>query len=335
MYIKSLFPLLCFALSHQAYSVDLPEFKENKQFLDKSVLFEKENFDPNSPLLKRQKITQESEKKIQPSQDICVGFSADLLEFEKQARHQYAETLFKIGCHHENGEGVPQNLGKAYSYYVQAANLDYIPAFHNLGCFYSDPDFGVQINYSKAIRYHQYALSNGCKDSAFSLGVLFAEGKGCKQSYKTAFDYFKVAEESGRKHSYKTAFDYLSRTAEKGDEENFYFLGLCYAEGFGVDRNLERAFAYFSKAAEKGYALALYKVGLSHYQGQGTDKNDLMALDFMTQARRLGVKEAEIFLQEYILKASLSEKKKKAHVIEKKLRNVSASTKKQIKIKSP
>ncbi|MBA4249699.1 MAG: hypothetical protein C0432_02885 [Candidatus Puniceispirillum sp.] len=317
MYIKSFIPALFFLLSNQGYTaldfsdtMDSSDGKEKKRLLEESSFSEKENAEPNTPLLKSQKITQESEKILTSNQELPVGFSADLLEFEKQSRHQYAETLFKIGCHFEGGKGVPQDFGQAFSYYVKAANLDYISAFHNLGCFYSSPDYGVEINYPKAIQYFQYALKNGCVLSAYNLGVLFAEGKGCAQNYKTAFDYFKVAEENGCEESYNTAFDYLSRAEEKGDEEDLYLLGLCYAEGIGVVSNAECAFTYFSKAAEKGYGLALFKVGLCHYHGQGTDKNDLMALDFMMQARRLGIKEAEIFLQEYTQRASTLEKKK-------------------------
>jgi TPR repeat protein len=49
-------------------------------------------------------------------------------------------------------------------------------------------------------------------------------------------------------------------------------LGVCYANGYGVEKNLQQAFYWHKKAAEQGHAKAQYNLGVCYDKGYGTEK---------------------------------------------------------------
>ena len=54
------------------------------------------------------------------------------------------------------------------------------------------------------------------------------------------------------KKDQKKAVEWYTMAAEQGDAAAQYNLGLCYANGHGVKKNIETAVEWFNKAANQG-----------------------------------------------------------------------------------
>ena len=67
---------------------------------------------------------------------------------------------------------------------------------------------------------------------------MYAEGKGVKQDYKKAFEWY-------------------TKAAERKLKEAQFNLAIMYAEGKGVEQDFKEAFKWFTKAAEQGHAQTL------------------------------------------------------------------------------
>jgi len=66
--------------------------------------------------------------------------------------------------------------------------------------------------------------------------------------------------------------------AKRGDAEAQFNVGVSYANGEGVSKNLFQAVYWFRKAAEQGHANAQYNLGVCYYDGEGVSKNLFQAV---------------------------------------------------------
>lgn len=65
----------------------------------------------------------------------------------------------------------------------------------------------------------------------------------------------------GVKQDYKQAFEYFLKAANLEDSEFYYYdVGLCYEKGFGVKQDYKKAFEYYQKAADRGHSNAEDKI---------------------------------------------------------------------------
>ena len=64
--------------------------------------------------------------------------------------------------------------------------------------------------------------------------------------------------------------DAIRSSAEQGDVRSQYDLGVCYANGVGVEKNQLEAFNWWNKAANQGYAQAQCELGSCYEKGFGT-----------------------------------------------------------------
>ena len=88
----------------------------------------------------------------------------------------------------------------------------------------------------------------------------------------------------------------LKKQAEAGDIEAQFNLGMCYANGYGVEKNLTEAANWYRKAAEQGYAAAQYNLGLYYHNGYGVEKNLPEAVKWYRKAAEQGDAEAQYIL---------------------------------------
>ena len=73
------------------------------------------------------------------------------------------------------------------------------------------------------------------------------------------------------------AFPYLLNAAEGGYALAQYYVGLCFAHGDGVARNVVRAVSYFKQAAERGDPDAQWRLGHCLLSGEGVEAVDILA----------------------------------------------------------
>ena len=61
----------------------------------------------------------------------------------------------------------------------------------------------------------------------------------------------------------------IRQRAEKGLKEAQYNMGVCYANGRGVERDMAQAAAWYALSAEQGFASAQFNLALCYYDGTG------------------------------------------------------------------
>ncbi len=93
--------------------------------------------------------------------------------------------------------------------------------------------------------------------------------------------------------SFAANIDELKKAAEQGDADAQCNLGLCYAFGYGVEKNLSEAVKWWRKAAEQGYAQAQCNLGISYANGDGVEKNPTEAVKWYRKAAEQGYAPAQ------------------------------------------
>ena len=83
------------------------------------------------------------------------------------------------------------------------------------------------------------------------------------------------------------AFRWFSQTAPD-DPAGLYWLGVCYDNGFGVERDEDRACRLYQESAAGDYAPALCNLGVCYESGQGVEKNLEKAVELYRRAAEQG-----------------------------------------------
>ena len=67
---------------------------------------------------------------------------------------------------------------------------------------------------------------------------------------------YKQAEKLQKSEKNEGSFEYYLKAAKQGDAEAQYNLGVCYRNGYGVEKNPAEAVKWLRKAADQGDAQA-------------------------------------------------------------------------------
>ena len=115
---------------------------------------------------------------------------------------------------------------------LQAAEQGNVDAQFNLGVMY-DNGRGVRQDYAQAVQWYRKAAEQGDADAQYVLGVMYDNGQGVRQDYTQAVQWYRKA-------------------AEQGDAQAQLALGLRYATGQGVRQDIVIAKEWFGKACDNG-----------------------------------------------------------------------------------
>ena len=88
----------------------------------------------------------------------------------------------------------------------------------------------------------------------------------------------------------------LKKKANQGKKEAQNNLGMCYANGEGVEQNYELAVYWFKKSAEQGAATPKYNLGVCYYGGKGVEQSYKKAVDLFEKAANQGNVDAQYML---------------------------------------
>jgi hypothetical protein len=119
--------------------------------------------------------------------------------------------------------------------------------------------------YAKAAELWRPLAEKGDAAAQFSLGTLYAEGKGVEQNDATAFLWFQ-------------------RAANQGDATAQYNMGASYAEGAGIGKSYVDAAKWFRRAADQGMAFAQLNLGLLYAAGNGVPQDNVEAFKWLELA---------------------------------------------------
>lgn len=200
-----------------------------------------------------------------------------------------AKAQYNLGYCYENGKIIKRNLEKAIQWYEKAAEQGFVEAIYRLGVIYFSNSYNynddcvaeIDIN-KKKINWHYYG---------------------------------RAGQEIDVKGNREKAFKLFERAAKQGHAEAQYRVGMCYAEGKGVEEDWGKALECFKKIedqidalnidrnrktfvenviyAEKGYPVAQYHVGKCYAEGKGIKKNLRKAFEWYKKAAKLELLEAQ------------------------------------------
>jgi len=90
------------------------------------------------------------------------------------------------------------------------------------------------------------------------------------------------------------SIDSLRKKAEAGDAKSQYNLGVCYANGEGVEKDVTEAAKWFRKAADQGFAQAQFQLSAYYYTGTGVQKDIVEAVQWTRKAADQGFVQAQL-----------------------------------------
>ena len=92
----------------------------------------------------------------------------------------------------------------------------------------------------------------------------------------------------GVEKSAEQAVVWYRKSAEQGNAVAQYNLGWCYANGEGVEESAEKAVVWYRKSAEQGDAAALNNLGMCYYDGKGVEKSAEKAVQWFRKSAEQG-----------------------------------------------
>ena len=82
----------------------------------------------------------------------------------------------------------------------------------------------------------------------------------------------------------KNAVKWFTKSAEKGNVMAQLYLGDCYHNGEGVNRDEKEAAKWYTKSAEKGNAKAQLKLGMHYFNSLGGAEDEKEAAKWLTKS---------------------------------------------------
>ncbi len=94
----------------------------------------------------------------------------------------------------------------------------------------------------------------------------------------------QIADKEYKAGDYAKAAVYYEKAISEGDAAAQNCLGVMYAKGQGVKRDLNKAFSFFTSSAIKGWSEAKFNLGIAYKYGKGTRKDTRLAKKWFEQA---------------------------------------------------
>ena len=149
------------------------------------------------------------------------GQAAEL--FLEAAEAGYAEAQRWLGVMYNHGLSFERDDKKAAFWYEEAAKQGHAEAQADLAELYEFSD--LVRSYEKARYWYSRVLEGGEMKAAYSLGLMYSEGKGCTKNMKKALEYWCRGAELGEVHCLKKLGDYYRDLDQAEEALKWYRLG--------------------------------------------------------------------------------------------------------------
>lgn len=213
------------------------------------------------------------EDDVQEDKTKAIEYYHKLLKFQRNAK-----AMYRIGYAYMC-EGYKEGYEKeAIPYYEAAFELGNTTAAIQLGIEYEYGEM-LEKNWDKALEYYNFALLSGDESANYNIACIYQK----KDMHIEAIEYYRKAEEFGN----------LDAAIE---------LGLYYAEGKYVEKDLKKSFELYKKAAENEEDMeAAFYLGRAYYYGAGTEENDKAAFALLKKVSENGYNAANCMLGTYYM----------------------------------
>jgi len=184
---------------------------------------------------------------------------SEVSDLQKKADSGDADAQFALGKAYETGNGVPQRMDKAATWYRKAAEQGNRKAQSGLGVLYWSGN-GLEKDKAEAVRWYRKAARQGDANAMFNLGAAYYNGEGVAADDTLSYAWFLLSAEAGS----PSGRDAANRSRGEHGPPSFggacVAIGQMYEQGEDLPKNLESAAAWYQKAAEKGSGEASLKL---------------------------------------------------------------------------
>ena len=210
---------------------------------------------------------------------------------EQAANQGDPDAIAVLGYYYFEGKIIPQNYPKAIESFTRASEKGSESAAYMLGYCHRE-GLGVGADATKAVEYFKIAEGRKSLPAAYALGNAYEKGLGVPVDYSEALNEYAKASEgewedtlTGKKTEDAKAGrerigeigKYWKAASVDHDAEAQYHVGLCFAKGTGVDKNLEKAYLWFVESAKKDYTNAIVRMADALYSGTGVGEDKAAA----------------------------------------------------------
>lgn len=144
-----------------------------------------------------------------------------------------ADALYRRANDYKNGDGVRQNLRKAFKLYMKASREGHAEAQFMVANMLSS-GAGVRQNDTNAVEYYRKAAAQGLPDALYNLASMYKRGCGVQQDHVEAYKLYLLL-------------------AEQGDANAQFDIAMHYVMGQGVAEDRIKALKWFGLAAANGH----------------------------------------------------------------------------------
>ena len=225
-----------------------------------------------------------------------MGTNKDSVEAYKKyllaVKYGNSIARYDLGKCYECGIGTPYNIDSAFSNYLEGAKAGIPQAIWRLIHFYHHGygDMGNRIKLPQNVQdrakkyYSKWSMAN-------SMQVYDFENSNYEE-IKKLFDTIARQEENGEKW-----LNHLKHKEETNDPYVFYYLGVCYQTGIGVEMNSEIAFSKYYKASKLNCKEALFELAHCYIFGIGTVKDPSKGFKIYKRLSKEGDLQATYYLR--------------------------------------
>lgn len=144
-----------------------------------------------------------------------------------------------VGIFYLQGTGVERDIDTGIAWLEASAEKGYPYGYFNIAMIYKLGQYGISQDFTTAYDYMLRSYRHtGSAHASHLLGYFHYKGIGCEQNYAIAADYFL-------------------KGARQGYEPCMYMLGLCYRNGYGLERDEDMAQIWLEASAELNYTPAM------------------------------------------------------------------------------
>ncbi|CAF1564193.1 unnamed protein product [Adineta ricciae] len=147
---------------------------------------------------------------------------------------------------------------------------------------YEHGDIDCKQDYEQAAKYFAKAASQGNAEGLYNLARLTGLGLGVKKDIQLSYKLLEQAAAQSPQHPV------LPHLPNVGVAEAEHSLGLRYADGVGVHKNLATAAYWYERGAKHGCANSANNLGVMYLEGAGVEKNLDKAEQLIEMAARGG-----------------------------------------------
>lgn len=177
--------------------------------------------------------------------------------------------MFALGSAALKGDGMERDTQEARQWFEKAAAKGHSGAYYNLGVMTLDND--IQ-DFQSAAQDFRCAAELGSPDAAYSLAVLYKEGKGVTRDLTQSAHW-------------------MSRAAQENITAAIVELAIMTFNGSGVTKDEAQAAKLFRKAALRNNPIAMNRLARLQVAGRGVEKNIIEAMTWHLLARAVGLQD--------------------------------------------